>query len=478
VAEKSIPAALAFSRSGGGAPRVGDVFASRRRWCVCIAGIATTLAWALLAWRSHANGSPLGWMLATVAVTWGGLFCVMRSASDLLSREIIFWAMAFRVGAIFAAPVMEDDHHRFLWDGYRFATTGDPYAEAPGAHFDDASVPPAFREVLDRINHPDVPTIYGPLTEWAFRFAYVIAPARLWPWKLILLGAELAIFALLWLALDARGRLLLAWCPLAIFETSFNAHPDALAIALVVGAWRLGGGAQPIAAGVAAGLAVAAKIFALPLVPFVLSRSGRRAWIAAAATVLVWYGRFWLHGSGADFAGLRAMAAEWEFNSSGFAVVAAMLSPATARVACGLAFAAIWLALFRLWVRSLPAKSVPPPGEWIYGAFLLLSATANPWYALWLWPFAAARISATMLGALAAVSLAYVTGANLGDAQLGAFDHPAWLRPVEFGIVALGVVWDVRKSRSRVVSTAQPNAARRLRTRDRENSTHRPRLTE
>jgi hypothetical protein len=414
---------------------------------VTVAGCVSALAWAMLAWRSHASPPALGPMLATLAVAWGALGWAMArtGAGAAGSATVLGFAVAFRAIAGLAAPMMEDDHHRFLWDGYRFAATGNPYAEAPQAHFADDTLPPEFRRVLDRINHPEVPTVYGPVTQWAFRLSHAVAPARLWPWKLLLLGAELSILALLWPALSARGRLLLAWCPLAILETGFNAHPDALALALVVIAWWLGRRSFAVAAGAAAGLAVAAKVFAVLIVPFVLWRLGRRSWLAASAAIVALYAPFWLRGSTADLAGLRAMAGEWEFNSGVYAVVAALSSPAGARAFCGLAFAVIWSLLLRRWVRSAATAATLPPGEWIYGAFLLLSATANPWYCLWLWPFVAMRISATGISALAAVSLAYVTGMNLGDATLGNFAHPPWLRPVEFALIALGALLDGRK---------------------------------
>ncbi len=387
-------------------------------------------------------------MLATGSVAWLALAWAMRYAPTFSTPAIVGFAIGFRLVAFFAAPVMEDDHHRFFWDGYRFAVTGDPYAEAPMGRFADDTVPPEFRGVLDRINHPDVPTVYGPVTQWAFRLSHALAPAQLWPWKLILLGAELSILALLWPTLSPRGRLLLAWCPLAIFETGFNAHPDTLAIALVVAAWWLGRRSLPVAAGVAAGLAVAAKVFAVLIVPFVLWRLGRRSWLAALAAIVALYAPFWLRGSAADLAGLRAMAGEWEFNSSVFAVVAALSSPAAARAVCGLMFIAVWLVLLMKWARSAATWEMLPPGEWIYGAFLLLSATANPWYCLWLWPFVAMRISGAGVCALAAVSLSYVTGLNLGDATLGNFAHPAWLRPLEFGLVALAAAWDWRRRKT------------------------------
>ena len=382
-------------------------------------------------------------MLGAVALAWAALAAAWRPAEGAAPRAILAWAIAFRVVAFFAAPVMEDDHWRFLWDGHRFATTGNPYDIAPRASFSDATLPAKFRAVLDHINHPDVPTVYGPGCQWAFRLCHAIAPAELWPWKLLVVGCELAIMALLWGGLSARGRLLLAWCPLAVFETGFNAHPEAIALLPLVAAWRLAGAGRAVAAGVAAGLAVTLKIFAAPLVPFLLWGRGARAWFAAGATVLGLYAPFWLRGSGADLAGLRAMAAEWEFNSSIHALVATAAGPVAARVVCGAGFAAIWFLVFARWARG--PRGAMPPGDLVFGALLLFSAVANPWYALWLWPFVATRPTATGVAALAAVSVAYITGLNLGDETLGNFGHPPWLRPFEFGAIALAAMWDWRR---------------------------------
>lgn len=148
--------------------------------------------------------------LAVLATTWGLLAIAMRASRDDNSRAILGWAIAFRIVAFIASPVLEDDHYRFLWDGYRFAVAGSPYIDPPAAHFADSSVEPRFRAILDRINYPDVPTLYGPVSEWAFWLAYKIAPAELWPWKLILLLVDLAIVSLLgWslmVAVDSCSR--------------------------------------------------------------------------------------------------------------------------------------------------------------------------------------------------------------------------------------------------------------------------------
>jgi len=143
------------------------------------------------------------------------------------------------------------------------------------------------------------------------------------------------------------------------------------------------------------------------------------------------------------------MAADWEFNSSVFAVLRFFFAPTAAKTICTLVFLSAWLALLRRWFLGSPKTAVSlPPGEWIYALFLLLSSTANPWYALWLWPFVAVRPSPVGICALAAVQLSYVTGLNLGRLDLGNFAHPWWLRPIEFGSILVVAVWQWRSSRA------------------------------
>ena len=80
-----------------------------------------------------------------MVVTWAALAWTMRQISPRPPRTVLGFGFAFRLIALFAEPVMEDDHHRFLWDGHRFAATGNPYAEAPQARFGDDTIPAEFR---------------------------------------------------------------------------------------------------------------------------------------------------------------------------------------------------------------------------------------------------------------------------------------------------------------------------------------------
>lgn len=423
-----------------------------------VAGAVTLAGWTWLASMSHTAGAPgLLWcMLAVHVVAWLALLFAFRGTLPTV-RAVFVWAIFFRVAGFLAQPVLEDDFNRFLWDGRVFALTGNPYGSPPGAFFGDPAVPESFQRILDRINHPWIPTVYGPVCQVGFLTSHLLAPGQLWAWKLLLLGIEAVMLAVLAARLSPRGFLFLAWCPLAVFETAFNAHPDALGVALLVLACVA---RRPGMAALWCGLAVAAKIFALPLAPFLLRRDWR-AWGVFAATVGTLYAPFWLQGSGADLAGLWAMAGEWEFNSSVHAVAAYWLGSSGARLACLIAFVVLWGSMLS---RAKPigdcdpkgASKYLPAGDLVYGALFLLSATVNPWYLLWLLPFVAVRRSCAGVTALVVVSLSYVTSGNLGLPGGGLFEHPIWVRPLEFGSVAAALAVDfLRRSKT---STAPRDA--------------------
>jgi len=416
-----------------------------------LAGAVSLGAWTALAWiAAHPAPGIVGQVLAVIAVAWGALAWIWNRVEAVHSRRwtwvILAWAALFRVCGLVSEPVLEDDHFRFLWDGRQLIETGNPYAAPPSAFFPATELPPKWSTILDQVNHPQVPTLYGPVCQFAFGASYLLAPGQLWPWKLILLAAEALLIGLIWHAGGDRAGWFAAWCPLAVFESSFNAHPDLLAVGLMVAGLvaaqnRPDSGRFPWGA-VLLGLAVATKVFALVLVPFALVHRPRREVWAWGLTVALAYAPFWIQGSWADLAGLRAFAGEWEFNSAGYALAKLLVAAGTARVVCAAVFLFVWLILLWRWWRRGFHPDRWPPGDLVFGALLFCSATINPWYLLWLLPFVARRRSRTGTVALAAVGLSYLTGLNLGLEQLGSFDHPLWVRPLEFGMIAGAALFD------------------------------------
>src|SRR5690606_18146268 len=100
--------------------------------------------------------------------------------------------------------------------------------------------------------------------------------------------------------------------------------------------------------------------------------------------------------------------------------------------------------------RGKPASTSLPRLEILYAAFFLVSPVVNPWYALWMLPFIAARPSAWGVASLAAVTLSYAHGSWLSDPGLPPYHHPGWVRPVEIAaIVLIHVAWSTHERNSR-----------------------------
>ena len=91
--------------------------------------------------------------------------------------------------------------------------------------------------------------------------------------------------------------LLYAWNPLVVKEIAFTAHPDVIAVFLVLAAVVLTRKDRFQGAAVFLALAVGAKTLALPVVPFVLLRARMRDWGLFVAVLALIYMPFVLQGS-------------------------------------------------------------------------------------------------------------------------------------------------------------------------------------
>lgn len=370
----------------------------------------------------------------------GLLFYYFKTGALPQTRTILVWAIIFRLAGLAAEPVYEDDYFRFLWDGWVFAETGNPYGIPPMEYFSQTGIPKKIGYALERLNNPDAPTIYGPVLQGLFILSYWAAPGNLFVLKLFFLLFDISLLALMARFCTGRNLLFYAWCPLLVFEISFNAHPDIVGAVLLTAAFFCRKKERFSWAIALCAAAASVKIFALIALPFLSTRGSR---LKDAAVFLFTFGflhlPFLVQGSAAEFEGLVVFGKFWEFNSALFGVFGLFLRPELARPTCLLIFAALLVTLWRRWQKS---ENTAIPLDTVFGLFFLCSPVINPWYLLWLVPFAAMRLRFWSIAALIAVSLSYITGINLGDSALGNFEHPLWLRPVEFGIVILGLGLD------------------------------------
>ena len=200
-----------------------------------------------------------------------------RDETDAAATAAV-WGVAVlaRVSLLPLAPELSDDVYRYLWDGRVLSEGTNPYSHAPA---DDALT--ALRAPWhDRINHPDVPTIYPPVAQLLFALASAVG------------GTVLAAKAL-WLVLDLGCGLLLQrvavrtgrrpapvllwylWSPLLVVETGWSAHFDAAGLFLMAALLWLAAGrgspraprARPAAMGAVLALATLVKVAPAALLP-------------------------------------------------------------------------------------------------------------------------------------------------------------------------------------------------------------------
>lgn len=423
-------------------------FSARRRpsaGATTLAAGGCALGYLYLAYLSNLDGrisvfAFLGAHFYIAAVMLGyWRYCALRGR-EITYGAVILWAIIFRGIGVYGAPILEDDYFRYLLDGCVFVTTGTAYGIPPASMFLDNSLPAECQILLSRVNNPHLPTIYGPVLQYVFAALHLVAPVNIKALQLTMSLFDLGLIVLLCRYAPARWVLLYAWCPLVVKEISFTAHPDIIGIVLLVAAFHLRKLDQPAAAVILVAMACAAKVFAVLMLPFLLWRLAVRYWWLCAVTVVLLYLPFLLQGA-TDFAVLGIFLQHWQFNPGFFLVVAGFFGELPARGICFTLFGLWWLFYFVSWTREKSPAALPR-GEWVFGVFLLLSPVVNPWYVIWLLPFAVVRPRVWAWALAVAVPLSYVVGLNHPESGLGAYEISPWAYYGQLAVVAVALAVD------------------------------------
>ena len=419
----------------------------------------------LLVWGSAAEGSAAQQLSAVLAGAGLGSAALLwlafeRRFDRVRVPAILALALLLRIIAACASPLLEDDHYRYLWDGWRTATALDPYTLAPSAWFGDSSLPQRWQDILGAINHPDIPTIYGPVLQALFALGYLIAPAELWPLKAVLVLADMAILGLLARrGVGARWLLAYALHPLVLKEAMASAHPDALVALLLLLTLMARQHHRAVVVGVLLGVAVGAKVAALVVLPLLLwapatqheheprdaLRWALSVGAACTATLALLYLPFYA-GGGSDAAALAVFSEQWRFNPLLYRVIEAALPTEAARPAAALLIVAGVAVITWRW-RKRCAPRTPP----LHAAFLLLlllSPVVNPWY--WMWALALAvymrRASVVAIGAVSVLS--YLNSSVLASLS----DLPPFIVPWPLALAQAAVLfaaWRAQQAQGR-----------------------------
>lgn len=404
------------------------------------AWVAAIAALAVASILSRGDDPPILLYVIAIAVGSALVSLLLWRADKASAFWVLGGALLLHLVALFGVPAFEDDYYRFIWDGWQIATFGTPYGTPPEAFFDDKQVPAALREILDGVNNPDVPTIYGPALELLFAGIYAVAGTKLIGLRLAFTLANLVLIALMLRRYPAARVALYAWNPLAVSEIALHAHPDGvMALALFAGVMLLR--VRPAVAGVLFALAAGVKLVALAAWPLLL-RTRPVATLSAAATLGGFYALFLLQGSGAGFESTATFATQWHFNPLAYQPILWVMPSDPAR-----SVTAVLAGMGVIWLHARAPGRIDMTVAAIFGLILFFAPAVNAWYLLWLLPFAAAGRQAWPFAATIALPLSYLTGLNLGDESLRPFEVHFAARLMETGILLSAIAWDIWQAR-------------------------------
>ena len=455
---------------------------------------------------------------------YGGLFVLyalavywtLKARPDARALALILLlGLAFRAVLIPSNQIQEDDVYRYLWDGKVFAHQVNPYKYSPdqvtffkqfmirepsrfASTYDSSSV----RELellaelkwsderslifMERINHPDLPTIYPPMAQYVFRLVHQAAPDSITALRLGFLIFDLIAAGFILLTLGHLGKnktwvLIYFWSPLILKETFNSTHLDIIGIAFLTGAVYFLVKARFLTAHLFLAFSVLGKLYPAVLFPFILKEEVRRRGVHAGrvaaavalfcGTLVVFYLPFLDIGKRV-FSSLKSFGTYWQSNDSVFALLVwfyrdvAGIAPKGpvdfsydapslwAKITVVLTLAGVWLFLFFKKETRDARETADQAGSLatvrhlfiIMGLIFLLSPVQNPWYLCWVVPFLCFFPMRSWILLTGLVGLYYL-GFYLDYQELN--DRQDWIPWFEYLPFYLLLGWDLHRQRQR-----------------------------
>lgn len=351
-------------------------------------------------------------------------------------KFMIVLAIILRLGVAFGAgeqSYLSDDVYRYVWEGKLVVNGINPFLHSPREMSETALVDST---IYPNINHPDLPTIYPPLSQILFAAAYKIGGDSIIGFKILAMIFELlSIVSILLLVREFRlprwSALIYLFSPMIVIEFIFSNHLDIFGLPfLILSIVALNRREAWLAGGMLA-LAVVIKLMALIFVPvFILYFAGRRRWqflTAFAAVCFLSYLPFTITAGTDVFGSLWTYLGNWQYNASTFMLLAKVFNAPSARIIClALLTASSATILFSPRLRTEPIRQM----FYLFGAYLILTPSLFPWYMIWIMPFLVIFQNRPFLILTGTVMLAYHV--LIGYYAEGVWSEYPWLRVAEY----------------------------------------------
>jgi hypothetical protein len=353
-----------------------------------------------------------------------GLYAGEKQAIKWTPCTIMFVAVCLRLIFLFRSPELSDDIYRYLWDGLQTLSGHNPYSLPPA---DSQPLGGTLANLSGQVNHPDLVTIYPPTAQLIFMAGSALGGSVLGI-KSLLVVLDLATCAVILrllsaLELPAWRAVLYAWHPLPVLEIAASGHVDGagllfflLGLLTVTVAPRSTNNSQAsvssrheqlfssrihlfLFAGLAFACAGFVKLFSLIFIPgCLILLPGRCRTFAMIGTMIgfLLLTLPFLPDVQNAFGTLSEYAKHWEFGSFAYrSLLRLTVSGNAARWALGSTFFTATILLYvRLYLKNLESgthcvskQTLLTAFSVLYNitmAFLLLTPTLHPWYALYL----------------------------------------------------------------------------------------------
>jgi alpha-1,6-mannosyltransferase len=381
----------------------------------------------------------------------------LLSAQEFPKRVIIFGltlAALWHFQFLRMPSGLDDDIHRYVWDGRVQRLGYNPYILVPS----DPALAGLHTTETRTLNNPEVPSPYPPAAQLFFRGVTAIHEST-FALKVAFVICDLAMVFVLIDVLRRTGQaehwvLAYAWHPLLATQVAGSGHVDIVgALLLLVSAAALVRRWRAVAA-VAFGLAVAVKLLPLVLLPLYWKRVRIRDGALAAVVLGLLYAPFLDHGR-VPFGSLGTYVQRFRFNDPVFATLERVTAP---QVVAG--FAVIIGFLTAIWMRRRYAGWSSDAFAWPMAASLLCAPVVYPWYMLWLLPFLRSTSTLPILiWTLSIIPTYYVWHLRAVGRQ---WLVPDWIMVLEYGSVAVAaaIIAVFRFSRSRTLQCSTDRVER------------------
>ena len=398
-------------------------------------GLGATLlaALSICARNFSRTGEPSFFIpLAVAGVAYLLAIRELFSTPEFPKRVIVFGLVlsaVWQIQFLRMPPGLDDDIHRYLWDGRVQRLGYNPYVVVPN----DPAFAGLHTAETRTLNNPEVPSPYPPGAQLFFRAVTSIHEST-FALKVAFVICDFAIALVLlavlrWTQQGEHWVLAYAWHPLLAIEVAGSGHVDIVgALLLLVSAAALLRRWRAVAA-VSFGLAVAVKFVPIVLLPLYWKRVRMRDGVLAAIIFALLYIPFFEHGR-IPVGSLGTYVQRFRFNDPVFASLERLMAP---QVVAGVAVLAGFLTA--IWMRRKSAEDSPEAFAWPMAASLLCAPVVYPWYMLWLLPFIRSTSALPILiWTLSIIPTYYVWHLRVVGRP---WIVPGWIMILEYGSVAV-----------------------------------------